>query len=268
MAATAHLQKQLRDLQKDCPAGFRVESEKNIFEWTVWFAGPPDTPYFGGVYKATLNFPQSFPMEPPVFRIVSSFWHPNVYGNEDPGKVCISILHAPGVDELNDQETAMMRWTPVQSIRSVLLSVVSLLSDPDPKDAGAPANVNALVQYRSDRPAYEAKCMELAEKALRELPADFVPLKNEETVPFVPVLRNQYTYDYDFSDDEEDEEDESRDLFEGVQGGKRPPKEIYADELRQLHNLGLDPKYTDDILAQMIADARGDMEQVLSKVLA
>lgn len=67
------------------------------------------------------------------------------------GKVCISILDPPRADELSVDGAISMRWTPVQTVRSVLISVISLLSDPDPKDAGAPANVEALVQYRNHR---------------------------------------------------------------------------------------------------------------------
>lgn len=40
-------------------------------------------------------------------------WHPNVYPN---GDVCISILHEPGDDATNPQETAAMRWNPIHTV--------------------------------------------------------------------------------------------------------------------------------------------------------
>ena len=43
------------------------------------------------------------------------------------GRVCISILHSPGDDPLG-YETAAERWSPVQSIEKILLSVVSMLA--------------------------------------------------------------------------------------------------------------------------------------------
>ncbi len=43
------------------------------------------------------------------------------------GRVCISILHTPGDDPLG-YETAAERWSPVQSIEKILLSVVSMLA--------------------------------------------------------------------------------------------------------------------------------------------
>lgn len=179
MAAIPHLQKQLQELVSSPPARFRVVPTANIYVWTVWFTGPEDTPYAGGQYRAVMNFPRDFPMSPPDFRISSSFWHPNVYSN---GRFCISILHAPGEDDLNAGESALMRWTPVRTISSVLLSIMSLLNDPDPDDSGAPANVDALVQFRKEPEQYRAKCQALAQKSLTELPANFVPPSLEEPV--------------------------------------------------------------------------------------
>ena len=43
------------------------------------------------------------------------------------GKVCISILHAPGDDPMG-YETSAERWSPVQSVEKILLSVVSMLA--------------------------------------------------------------------------------------------------------------------------------------------
>lgn len=43
------------------------------------------------------------------------------------GRVCISILHAPGDDPMG-YETSAERWSPVQSIEKILLSVVSMLA--------------------------------------------------------------------------------------------------------------------------------------------
>lgn len=43
------------------------------------------------------------------------------------GRVCISILHAPGDDPLG-YELSAERWSPVQSVEKILLSVVSMLA--------------------------------------------------------------------------------------------------------------------------------------------
>ena len=67
-----------------------------------------------------------------------------VYEN---GDVCISILHAPG-DDPNHYEHASERWSPVQSIEKILLSVVSMLSEPNDESG---ANLDACKVWRDDR---------------------------------------------------------------------------------------------------------------------
>lgn len=60
-------------------------------------------------------------------RFTCDFFHPNVYTN---GVVCISILHPPG-DDPNMYESSSERWSPVQSVEKILLSVVSMLAGKD-----------------------------------------------------------------------------------------------------------------------------------------
>jgi ubiquitin-conjugating enzyme E2 R len=264
MSALPHIQKEFRNLTKDPPAGFRVELKDNsFFTWTVWFTGPEGTPYAGGQYKASMTFPKEFPMEPPSFRVLSSFWHPNVYPD---GRVCISILHPPGVDEMNSEETAMMRWTPVQTIRSVLLSIVSLWSDPDPKDAGAPANVDALVQYRNNRAEFDAKCRQLAAKSLTELPPDFEPPSMEEHVEVTKALGN--TYEYLASDNDDMEDDDDFDDFKAppasaAGAGAADPAKKYGEELQQLRAMGVGEGKSDTELLSLLVKHRGELASVI-----
>ncbi|KAJ0962362.1 hypothetical protein J5N97_030190 [Dioscorea zingiberensis] len=57
------------------------------------------------------------------------------------GRVCISILHAPG-DDPNGYELASERWTPVHTVESIVLSIISMLSSPNDE---SPANIEAAV---------------------------------------------------------------------------------------------------------------------------
>ncbi|CAD2216344.1 ubiquitin-conjugating enzyme E2 R [Angomonas deanei] len=196
-------------------------------------------------------------MEPPEFRVLSSFWHPNVYNKgEDNGKVCISILHPPGEDERNTLETAMMRWTPVQTMRSVFISILSLLSEPDPKDAGAPANVDALVMFRNNRAEYDKKCHELAAKSVTELPPDFEPVQMEE--------KNELQK----KDDELHYEEDDDDFFESL---KTKPvlqgKARYKDELNQIRATGMGAQFSDDAILDMLQETRGDIAVVIERLL-
>ena len=70
-------------------------SDENYFEWEAAITGPMDTVFEDGVFIAKLSFPQDYPLNPPSMRFLSKIFHPNIYPD---GRVCISILHAPGKD--------------------------------------------------------------------------------------------------------------------------------------------------------------------------
>jgi ubiquitin-conjugating enzyme E2 G2 len=63
------------------------------------------------------------------------------------GTVCISILHPPGEDP-NQYELASERWSPVQSVEKILLSVVSMLAEPNDESG---ANIEASKLWRDNR---------------------------------------------------------------------------------------------------------------------
>eukprot|EP00923_Selenidium_pygospionis_P012762 GHVN01021828.1.p1 GENE.GHVN01021828.1~~GHVN01021828.1.p1 ORF type:complete len:107 (-),score=18.19 GHVN01021828.1:525-845(-) len=93
---------------------------------------------------------------------ITSLTHPprSVYSN---GVVCISSLHPPGTDSLNEQETAEERWRPILGVESVLVSVISLLSDPNQE---SPANIDAAVHMRDHPQEYNSKVRQLARKTV------------------------------------------------------------------------------------------------------
>lgn len=71
-----------------------------------------------------------------------------VYPN---GMVCISILHTPGDDQFG-YEKAEERWSPIQSVEKILISVMSMLAEPNDE---SPANVDAARMWREKRAEYE-----------------------------------------------------------------------------------------------------------------
>jgi len=106
--------------------------------------------YEGGVFPATLVFPADYPLNPPKMKFVPPIFHPNVYPN---GEVCISILHAPG-DDPNHYESASERWSPIQSVEKILLSVMSMLAEPNDESG---ANIDASKLWRDNREAFNAR---------------------------------------------------------------------------------------------------------------
>lgn len=59
------------------------------------------------------------------------------------GDVCISILHEPGEDKFG-YEKPEERWLPIHTVETIMISVISMLADPN---SDSPANVDAAVSY-------------------------------------------------------------------------------------------------------------------------
>jgi len=141
------LHRQMQDLRKcGCEWFSAGLVDEDIYHWEIMIMGPPDTFYEGGMFKARMDFPSEYPHRPPKLRFISKMWHPNVHTN---GSVCISILHE-GVDNFG-YEQANERWTPVQTVETILISVISMLADPNDE---SPANIDAAKQWREDREGF------------------------------------------------------------------------------------------------------------------
>merc|ERR1712179_569430 len=149
-SALKRLMAEYRQLCKNPSEGIVAgpKVEENFFEWECLIMGPSDTPFEYGIFPASLSFPKDYPMNPPKLKFHTvNLLHPNIYPD---GRVCISILHPPGADPLG-YETAAERWSPVQNVEKILISVVSMLAEPNPESA---ANVDAAVMWRDDKDGF------------------------------------------------------------------------------------------------------------------
>lgn len=87
------------------------------------------------------------------------------------GDVCISILHEPGEDKFG-YEKPEERWLPIHTVETIMISVISMLADPN---SDSPANVDAAVslQFCTADPPYSVAwikglfCVCLAERVER-----------------------------------------------------------------------------------------------------
>ncbi|KAF2128578.1 ubiquitin-protein ligase [Dothidotthia symphoricarpi CBS 119687] len=140
----------------------------NVFEWSVaLIVLNPDSLYYGGYFKAKMAFPRNYPHSPPDFKFIRPLYHPNIYPD---GRLCISILHPPGDDEMSG-ETAAERWSPVQRVESVLISIMSLLDD---AETASPANVDAGVMLRNKPEQYKELVRKDMEASKQDIPSDYV----------------------------------------------------------------------------------------------
>ncbi|KAF2942714.1 hypothetical protein DAI22_02g016400 [Oryza sativa Japonica Group] len=107
-----------------------------MFHWQATIMGPNDSPYSGGVFLVTIHFPPDYPFKPPKVAFKTKVFHPNINSN---GNICLDIL--------KDQ------WSPALTISKVLLSICSLLTDPNPDDPLVPEIAH---MCKTDRLRYES----------------------------------------------------------------------------------------------------------------
>ena len=149
--------------------------------------GPSDSPYTGGVFFVMIHFPPDYPFKPPKvqfqtkviffsFLCLSFFfdvlfifdlscsppafsprtkrknshsqhrqvYHPNI---NSQGSICLDILKE--------------QWSPALTLSKVLLSICSLLCDPNPDDPLVPEIAHI---YKTDRARYEETAREWTRK--------------------------------------------------------------------------------------------------------
>ncbi|GFP87401.1 ubiquitin-conjugating enzyme e2 28 [Phtheirospermum japonicum] len=145
LMASKRILKELKDLQKDpptsCSAGPVAE---DMFHWQATIMGPTDSPYSGGVFLVTIHFPPDYPFKPPKVAFKTKVFHPNINSN---GSICLDILKE--------------QWSPALTISKVLLSICSLLTDPNPDDPLVPEIAH---MYKTDKAKYESTARSWTQK--------------------------------------------------------------------------------------------------------
>ena len=141
-ASLKRLHKELLELGKDPPAGWSAGpiDEKDIYSWQAMIEGPDDSPYQGGIFFLKINFPKDYPFKAPKVNFTTKIYHPNINSN---GAIWLDIL--------KDQ------WSPALTISKVLLSISSLLTDPNPDDPLVPEIASI---YKEDKALFETNATE------------------------------------------------------------------------------------------------------------
>ena len=147
MDAKRRVMRDFKKMRDDPPHGVSaVPDESDIMKWTAVIFGPEDSCWEGGVFKLALEFTSEYPLLPPKVKFLTPVYHPNVYTN---GDICMDILKA--------------QWSPVYDAAALLLSIQSLLADPNPASA---ANADAAQVFTSNRKLYEERVMDIVEKSM------------------------------------------------------------------------------------------------------
>ena len=130
--STFRLQKELDELIKNPPTNCSAGTVDNdLFHWRASIIGPEDTPYDGGIFDLDIYFPVNYPFKAPKCNFITKIYHPNI---NSAGSICVDILKDS--------------WSPALSISKVLLSISSLMNDPNPDD---PLEPIIATQYKENK---------------------------------------------------------------------------------------------------------------------
>ena len=135
------INKELSDLQKDPPSNCSAGPiTDDLFRWQATIMGPADSPFTGGIFFLEINFPADYPFKPPKCHFITKIYHPNINSS---GGICLDILKE--------------NWSPALTVSKLLLSICSLLTDPNPDDPLVP---EIATLYKKNRDKYDITAKE------------------------------------------------------------------------------------------------------------
>jgi ubiquitin-conjugating enzyme E2 D/E len=118
--------------------------DSNLYKWSATIMGPKDSPYEGGVFVLDIDFPNNYPFKPPQITFKTKIFHPNI---SPSGSICLDILQS--------------QWSPALTICKTLLSISSLLTDPNPDD---PLDAAAGKLYKNDIEEFKIRAIEITQQ--------------------------------------------------------------------------------------------------------
>ncbi|OWF56853.1 Ubiquitin-conjugating enzyme E2-17 kDa [Mizuhopecten yessoensis] len=174
--ALKRITKELQDLGRDPPAQCSAGPVgDDLFHWQATIMGPPDSPYQGGVFFLTIHFPTDYPFKPPKVAFTTRIYHPNINSN---GSICLDILRS--------------QWSPALTISKVLLSICSLLCDPNPDDPLVPEIARI---FKTDKAKYNETAREWTRKYAMLLSVCSLLCDPNPEDPLVPEIARIYKTD-------------------------------------------------------------------------
>ena len=147
LQAMKYLKDEFKRLQTDpivslgCTVGL---INNNIFKWRISLIGPTDTPYAGGMFFLTADFPENYPTGKPEVKFINKIYHLNVSPKD--GHVCISTLNY---------------WKEKTPFSNVMTSIFALFYNQNPNNPFSREMANEYVKNRAE---YDRKAKEWTQK--------------------------------------------------------------------------------------------------------
>ena len=148
LQAMNYLKNEFQKLQNDNPIatlGCTVGLiDNNLFKWRVSIIGPSDTPYAGGMFFLTAEFPEDYPIGKPKVNFQTKIYHVNISPMD--GQICVSTLKY---------------WKPNTPFSSVIISIFALFYNQNANDPFSPQLAQV---YKSNYPQYVQNAREWTKK--------------------------------------------------------------------------------------------------------
>lgn len=145
MASTKRIQAEFNEIQKSSSEYYAAELiSGDLYKWRASIKGPSESPYEGGTFYLYIEFPSNYPFKPPKISFITKIYHCNV---DNSGGICLDIL--------KDQ------WSPALTISKLLLSISSLLDDPNPDD---PLMLDIANLYKNNRKEHDANAKDITRR--------------------------------------------------------------------------------------------------------
>ena len=144
--ALKRIQKELTEFNKEPPEGYSAGpvDDSDMFKWEASIPGPEESPYEGGTFNLSIEFPKDFPFKPPKVEFTTKVYHPNV---KSTGTICLDILKDA--------------WSPDISVSKILMAINNLLINPN---CDHPLEEEIAKQYKENRAEYDKTAKEWTEK--------------------------------------------------------------------------------------------------------
>ena len=150
LEAMKYIKREFDKLQSDpilslgCTVGLNEKYGRDLFHWKLSLLGPKDSPYAGGMFFLTVDFPDNYPTGKPEVRFINKIYHLNV--QRGTGHICISTLN---------------QWKPRTPMVDVISAIFALFYDQNPE---SPYSGEMAREYQTNRALFNKNAAEWTKK--------------------------------------------------------------------------------------------------------
>jgi ubiquitin-conjugating enzyme E2 D/E len=181
---SVRLTKERDQLVADPPEGIALHPKNvELSEWEGALVGPEGTPYCGGVFYLSISLSPEYPLKPPTVKFQTKIYHCNIGAD---GSVCHEVLKD--------------KWSPVLTLAHALISVLSLLKNPNLGFSGVDGyasfdrnesySVDIAEQFKKDRAQHDSTASDWTRQyamgGLTAIPAAAAAAFMSESIPAPP----------------------------------------------------------------------------------